>query len=177
MRKKILIYGLISGVICITWPLVFMSMGADFSYEMSELLGYLTMILAFSMVVVAVKNVRDKELNGFITFGKALKVGILVTLVASTVYVVIWLIYYYGTGNKDCIEKAMAHYMEELQKSGTSPDKVAKEAKQMKEYAKMYENPFFNALFTYMEILPVGVLVSLISAAFLRRKPKAAGVE
>lgn len=172
MRKKILVYGSIAGLICIAWPLGFMSFGTTISVENSELFGYLTMIIAFSMIAVAVKSVRDKDLGGSITFWRALKTGLLTTLVASTVYVGIWLIYYYSTGDNSCFDQHIANYFEEMRKSGASAAAIAKEQKEMEEFMMMYQNPFFNALITYTEILPVGILVSLITAIVLRRKPK-----
>lgn len=38
----------------------------------------------------------------------------------------------------------------------------------------MYRNPLYNAGMTFMEIFPVGLVVSLVSAAFLRKKATAA---
>ena len=40
----------------------------------------------------------------------------------------------------------------------------------MKNFAQMYRNPFVNVGMTFLEPLPVEVLVSLISAAMLSRK-------
>jgi hypothetical protein len=45
--------------------------------------------------------------------------------------------------------------------------------KEMADFSVMYKNPFVNAGMTYMEILPVGLLVSLISALILKRKTAA----
>jgi hypothetical protein len=35
---------------------------------------------------------------------------------------------------------------------------------------RMYKNPFFNAMMTYIEILPAGLIVTLISSLILKRK-------
>lgn len=40
----------------------------------------------------------------------------------------------------------------------------------MADFASMYKNPFFNALITYTEILPVGLIVTIISALILKKK-------
>jgi hypothetical protein len=42
-------------------------------------------------------------------------------------------------------------------------------SKEMANFAVMYKNPFFNAMMTYMEILPVGLVVTLISSLILKR--------
>jgi len=34
----------------------------------------------------------------------------------------------------------------------------------------LFKNPFFTAIMTYAEILPVGLVVALISALILKRK-------
>jgi hypothetical protein len=121
---------------------------------------------------VAVKNSRDKYNGGFISFGKALKIGLLITLVASTIYVVVWMIdYYYFI--PDFFDKYAAHILTKLKASGASAAEMQKQAAAIQGYRQMYQNPLFNALFTYLEILPVGVVVSLISAFALKRRPNA----
>jgi phage shock protein PspC (stress-responsive transcriptional regulator) len=36
----------------------------------------------------------------------------------------------------------------------------------------MYKNPVYVVLMTFLEVLPVGILISLIAAFVLKRKPK-----
>jgi ethanolamine transporter EutH len=173
MGKNVLIFGLIAGFISVAWFLGMIFLGEEcIGMENGMLYGYLIMLLAFSMIVVAVKNYRDKHLNGFISFGKAFKMGFLISLVASSVYVLVWLCYYYGS-DSDFIEQYSAYMIEELRKSGESQAVIDQQIKEMADFSKMYENPFFNAMVTYMEILPVGLLVSLITAlVMMKRKPK-----
>jgi hypothetical protein len=127
------------------------------------------MLLAFSLVFVGVKQYRDKFNAGQISFGKAFRIGFFIVLVASTMYVVAWLFNYYLL-MPDFLEKYSAHMLEEMKAQGASAEKIQKESKEMASFAKMYQNPFFNALMTYVEILPVGVVVTLISAMILKRK-------
>jgi Protein of unknown function (DUF4199) len=173
MGKNVLIFGLISGFISVAWFLGMLFVGEEcIGMENGMLYGYLIMLLAFSMIVVAVKNYRDKQLNGFISFGKAFKMGFLISLVASSIYVLVWLCYYFGS-DSDFIEQYSAYMIEELRKSGESQAVIDQQIKEMADFSKMYDNPFFNAMVTYMEILPVGLLVSLITALVLmKRKPK-----
>jgi len=37
--------------------------------------------------------------------------------------------------------------------------------------AKYYDNVLFNSAITFMEVFPVGLIMTLVSAAILRRKP------
>ena len=47
----------------------------------------------------------------------------------------------------------------------------------MKKFKEMYENPFFNAAITFTEPFPVGLIITLISAAILRKKARRQGAE
>src|ERR1700735_201744 len=93
MKKLIFTYGIIGGLVPATWFLISEGLLPDsVSLNIRLWLGYTSMIVAFATIFVAVKKYRDNFGGGIITFGKALKIGLLVTLVASTLYVVVWLI-------------------------------------------------------------------------------------
>ena len=128
------------------------------------------MLLAFSLIFVGTKITRDKYNGGFISFGKAFRVGLFITLIAATIYVLVWLIDYY-IFIPDFADKYAAQAVKKLQESGATAEAIAKKAKEMEDFSRMYKNPFFNTLITYSEIVPVGLLVSLISAFILKKKP------
>jgi len=133
------------------------------------LIGYASMLIAFSLVFVGIRNYRDKFNEGVTSFGKAFKTGIVIVLIASTICVVAWLIDYFFF-IPDFMEKYSAHTLDELKAGGASQIEIDKQAKEMANFAKMYKNPFFNAMMTYVEILPVGLIVTLISSLILKRK-------
>lgn len=173
MKKNILIYGLIAGAIVSSVMLFSMNYlshcNGNIDYDSSMFIGYASMLIAFSFVFVGTRNYRDKYNQGVIGFGKAFKIGVLITLIASTVYVISWLICYFFF-IPDFMEKYAAHSLEQLKASGASPAEINKQTEEMASFAKMYKNPFFNALVTYAEILPVGLIVAVISSLVLKRK-------
>ena len=173
MKKNIIIYGLIAGIIVSTLMLFSVNSISHtegiVDYNTSLLIGYASMLIAFSLVFVGIRNYRDKYNEGVISFGKAFKIGIMMTLIASTIYVVAWLIDYFFF-IPDFAEKYCAHTLDKLKAGGASQIEIDKETKEMANFARMYKNPFFNAMMTYVEILPVGLIVTLISSFILKRK-------
>jgi hypothetical protein len=128
--------------------------------------------VAFSMIFVGVKNYRDKHNSGTITFGKSLKIGLLITLVASTIYVIVWQIDYYFF-IPDFYEKYSAHIIRDMKAHGATQAQIQQQIAVNKSNGEMYRNPLFNAMYTYIEILPVGLIMSLLAALILKRKPNA----
>jgi len=173
MKKNILIYGLIAGIVVSTLMLFSVNSlshrEGNFDYNTSLIIGYASMLIAFSLVYVGIRNYRNKYNAGVISFGKAFRTGILMVLIASTIYVIAWLIDYFFF-IPDFMEKYSAHTIDQLKASGASQAEIDKQAQEMANFARMYKNPFFNALMTYAEILPVGLVVTLISALVLKRK-------
>ncbi len=174
MKKIILICGLIGGLISISWYIFSVQIfKLDMSMNERLFFGYASMVLAFSLIFVGVKNFRDNYNEGIISFGKALKVALLITAVASTVYVVIWLIdYFFFT--PDVMAKYAASMLADLKAKHTSQAHIDKEMAEITQYAKMYRNPFLNAMMTYAEIVPVGIVISFIAALILKNNPKPA---
>lgn len=173
MKKIIIINGLIAGII-VSFLMLFSVTYAshckgNVDYESSMMIGYATMLIGFSLVFVGIRNYRDKYNAGVISFGTAFKIGIMITLIASTIYVVCWLIdYFYFI--PDFMDKYSAHMLDKLKASGASQVEIDKQAQQMASMGKLYKNPLFNAMMTYLEILPVGLVVTLISSLILKRK-------
>lgn len=138
-------------------------------FEGSMVVGFASMLLAFSFIFVAVKTQRDKFQNGVISFGQAFKTGLIMALITSTVYVLVWLLCYY-VFVPDFMEQFTNYSLEKLRASGASAAEIADETATQQKDIDMYKNPFFVILFTYIEILPIGILVSLIAALILKRK-------
>jgi hypothetical protein len=173
MKKNILIYGLIAGAVVSILMLFNVNYishcEGNVDYDTSLLIGYASMLIAFSLVFVGIRNYRNKYNGGVISFGKAFKTGILIVLIASTIYVAAWLIAYFFF-MPDFAEKYSAQMLNELKASGASQLDIDKETKEMANLVRMLKNPFFNAMMTYAEILPVGLVVTLISSLILKRK-------
>jgi hypothetical protein len=131
--------------------------------------GFTVMILAFSSIFVAIKNYRDKFNQGEITFGKAFKIGILISLIASTCYVVMWLVVYYNFV-PDFMDKYSAFEIKNIQAKGLNAAETTKEIADINNMKEMYKNPIVVVLFTYLEIFPVGLIITLLSALILKRK-------
>jgi hypothetical protein len=173
MKKNILIYGLIAGVVVATLMLINVNYvshcAGNVDYNTSMLIGYASMLVAFSLVFVGIRNYRDKFSGGTISFGKAFKIGILMVLLASTVYVAAWMIDYY-VFIPDFMEKLAASSIAELKVKGASQLEIAKQTKDMADMVEMLKNPFIHAAVAYTEILPVGLIVTTISSLILKRK-------
>jgi len=169
MKKVILVYGIIAGLIVAGMMLFstsyYCSKG-DFDHGL--IYGYTAMIIAFSMIFVGVKSFRDKHNGGTIHFGKAFKIGLFISLIASTIYVISWLINYYCF-MPDFMDKYAAVMVAKAQASGITGDKLAKKTAEIAQMKEWYKNPVFVILMTYAEILPVALVVTLISALILKR--------
>lgn len=96
MKKIVLTFGLIIGtILCANMIVMVNMMYGDTVFKGNDIVGYTALIVLFSLIFFGVRNYRNRQLNGAISFGRAFKIGALIAFVASTMYVVIWLFYYY----------------------------------------------------------------------------------
>jgi len=171
MKKTIWLYGIIAGTILALGIFLTAVYNTHIDFDKSMYFGYAMMLLAFSLTFVGIKNYRDKYNDGIISFGKAFRIGFFITLIASTMYVIAWLIDYY-IFIPDFADKYAAHMLEKLKATGASAAEINRQATAMESFKTMYKNPLFNILLTYSEVIPVGLVISLICALVLRKKTK-----
>jgi hypothetical protein len=173
MRKIVLTAGLVSGgfLAAMMAVMIPLHMSGRVGFEHGELIGFSTMILSFLSVFVGIRAYREDVGDGAISFGKAFKIGILITLIACAVYVVCWQIVYWGFF-PDFLDKYQAHAIAKAREAGESVAAIRKMESDMASFAKLYANPLFNVAVTFLEVFPVGLIETLVSAAILRRRSR-----
>ena len=173
MKKVVLIFGLISGLISsammfLTMPLI---NNGTIDHKNGYVVGYTSIVLSLLLVFFGIRAYRENS-GGTISFGRGVAVGLLITLISCVFYVVSWEIIYY-TMMPDFVDKWSAHQVKELREKGAPESAIAAKKKEMAEMKVMLDNPLINAAFTFIEPFPVGLLMTLVSAAILRRRTPA----
>lgn len=173
MKRIVLTFGLIAGAILSAMMAITMPFHDQIGPNNGMVIGYTTMVLAFLLVFFGIRSYRDTVGAGKISFSRALGVGLLIMLIASACYVVTWEIIYFNF-LPDFGEKYAAHAVESLRNSGKPPAQIQQEIDQMTKMMTLYKNNiFFNLAITFSEPLPVGLIMTVISALILRkREPK-----
>jgi hypothetical protein len=168
MTRIIALYGTIAGLI-VAVPMVWLmlSMKPGTSMEGGAIYGFLTMIIALTAVFLGVKQYRDKVLGGAIKFGPALLLGLGISAVASLFYTVGWEISLAYT-DFDFAEVYSKSLQDKARAEGASDEELRKMMAQANSFAEKYKNPLFRMSVTFLEMFPVGILISLISAGLLR---------
>ena len=169
MKKNILVFGLLAGVILTGYIFSINLLSKIFhGHVANAVAGYTSMIIAFFFIYVATRNFRDKYNDGVISFGQACWIGLGISLIGSTIYVGVWLIDYYCF-MPDFMDQYAAALTLKAQHSGLSPAALAKRLAEIDNMSRMYKNPVMVVLMTYLEVLPVGIVISLITALIVRK--------
>lgn len=167
MLRTILKYGVISGLVVGGFELVtFVVFSGMPPLKYGMVIGYTTMLIALSAVFVGIKHHRDVDRGGVIGFWPALGVGLGVSFIAGIFYVAAWEAVQAMTHMDFASSYAQAIIASEKAK-GASAQTLAKLTADMETFKVQYANPMYRLPMTFVEIFPVGVLVSLISAALL----------
>ena len=171
MKKIVLRYGILSGFILMSLSAVVLPlcMNGVVNFDHQEIFGYTAMVLSFLLVFFGVRKYRDTVGGGAIGFGKAVQVGLLISLVTCAMYVIGWEIAYFNFF-PHFLDNYNAHALAKMRAGGASEAAIRAQAAQMADLAKRYQNPLFNSALTFLEVFPVGLVVTLVSAGILRRK-------
>jgi hypothetical protein len=169
MKKTVLVFGLISGAVSAGMMLATLPFLTSLGFDKAEIIGYTSIVLSALVVFFGVRSYRDNVGDGRLTFGRGFTVGLLITLVSCACYVATFEILYFklmpGFG-----EKYAAYMVEQVRASGAGPQQIEQTARQAQAFKQMYDNPLINAALTFVEPFPIGLVVTAISAAILRKR-------
>ena len=169
MGKIVLTFGLISGAIISVLMTVNASLADRIGFDKAVITGYATMVAGFLMIYFGVRAYRDNVAGGSITFGRAFKAGLLITLIASTCYVASWE-FLSRRLMPDFADRYAAATLAQAREEGKSAEEVAAMERQMGQFLESYQNPLVRIAWTYLEPLPVGLIFTLVTAGLLRRR-------
>ncbi|MBC3845992.1 DUF4199 domain-containing protein [Winogradskyella echinorum] len=143
-------YGLITGFVIFTLHLVFGIENLD--YSTNEILGYISIFLSLSFIFFGIKHYRDRINNGVISLGKAIVIGILISLLVGLGIAIADFIY-----TKFIDPSFFSNYEQQLIDQGKAEDII-----------KMTSTS--AALFMLALVTIIGFIISLISGLILQRK-------
>jgi hypothetical protein len=170
MKKTTIKYGLIAGgILSVLMGINIIIMKDAKNLAIAEIFGYTSMLIALSAIFIGIKKYRDEYLGGTISYLQAFKVGILITLIASVIYVISWAVLS-EIFIPDFHQKYSEYYLKNLEENGASLTELNDAKIQIAYYQEKFKNPLFRWLMSFLEIFPVGLVMTLIASFFHKRK-------
>lgn len=170
MKKTVLKFGMYAGITIVLLFLLSYTLLSDLSFSYQEIIGYTSMIISLSFVFIGIKSYRDKELGGSISFGKALGLGMLISLVPALLF-----------GLFDAVYVAFIYpeffdeyyvYMEQEYRAEYSGAELAAKLDQMNSMKGVMDTPVATFILMFITVLLLGFVMSLISSFALRKADK-----
>jgi hypothetical protein len=174
MRRIIWINGLIGGAVIISLFFIFNALSPveNCDYSKSMVMTYAAMVVGFTSIFFGIKTYRDKDLGGSISFGKAFLIGLYISLIASAVYAIGWQAFSHllMPGHMEAYGSCD---IENFKQEGHTALEIAKKEADTKQMLETLKNPILGPLMIFsVEIFPVGLAISLLCAAILKRQPQ-----
>ena len=168
MKKIVIRFGIYSSVtICVLFLLAWF-LGDGLDYSTQEIIGYASMVVSLCFVFLGIKHFRDKENNGFVSFGQALLIGILISLMAALAFGFLDLIYIEYI-NPEFMEEYYSRNLADL-KASLPPAEFEQQSAALEAQKEMFMNPWMSFLVMSLTVFVIGFIISLISALILQRK-------
>jgi len=171
MKRTILIFGLISGVISSLMMVSTLPFLDKIGATKGAVVGYTAIVLSFMLVFFGIRSYRENVGNGEITFGTAFLVGIGITLISCVFYVATWEIIYFKF-MPNFMDNYGSSTIENLRAAGATAEVIQRKINEYSQLRENLKNPLYNSAMTFLEPFPVGLLITLISAGILRKKRK-----
>jgi hypothetical protein len=170
MKTAVLKFGIISGLIFSTMVIIMILLeGGSGNFESGQGFNYLFMVGAYSMVFFGIREYRDKKLAGIISFNQAFRTGLLIVLIGAVFYTATWIIYQHFI-DQDFTTRYTEYMVEQMKSSGKSTEQINSEVEAFRKNMAEYNNPATRAVYTFLEIFPLGLLISVLCALLMKKK-------
>lgn len=171
MRSVVLKYGIISGLCMAVLLFVAIPIAPKVGYDIVGMALFIGKIASFIPIYFAIRYYRKTEGKGLLTFFKGFNIGILIVVISCLLYALSWIILYYWVA-PDFPDKYFQDFIIQFKLHGATPKDIATAQAQFEESRKILANPFINFARAFTdEQLEYGIILTLIFAVILRKKP------
>ena len=168
MKKSVLKFGLFSSLTLLILFTIQFSIEDKLNYSSSEVFGYVSIVLALIFIYFAIKHYRDAINNGTVSFGKALLIGALVSLLAGLTFGIINYVYVEVINPEFMTEYYDA--MVEKARTSMNTEEFQIKLQAMEAEKALFSNSIISSLVMSATVLIIGFIISLISGLMLQRK-------
>lgn len=173
MKTSVIKFGVISGVIFTAMVILMVILeGGTGNFEAGQGLNYLFMVAGYSMVFFGIREYRDKKLNGIISFNAAFRTGLLIVIIAALLYTITWVVYQHYV-DKEFTDRYTEFVIDKIKSGNKSQEQIEAEIETFTKNMKEYNSPFTRGIYTFLEIFPLGLLISVLCALLMRKKVSA----
>jgi hypothetical protein len=154
-------YGITAGLALSVYTLLLFLLGLD----KSSAFGFIIYVILLSGMILSVKEIRDNEMNGFITFGEAWRKGLLISVYSGIVYA--FFMYIHLTFiNEGYIEEMVIQAEEAYEEIGMSSTQIDDIMKVL----RMVYQPSLLSIGALIGNIIMGLILALIPAMIFKRE-------
>ena len=172
MKKTVLRYGAYAAVwefiiFVLIWVIVWLF---NPSHQIQGYVGWANLLCPLLFIYFGIRYYRDQVNGGHISFGKAIKLGLLIVILPAVAFALVETTYvlYINPGFYENVSK---YDIEEYRKA-LSPDKFAIKLKEINQQLEMEKSPVYNFVTMFFMVGALGIIVAVISSLMLMTKAK-----
>lgn len=167
-------WGLIMGIVYVIFSLISNMLGIQAgaggggmaSAGIGLLLNSLLFLVTLAILYLALKEIREEELDGFLNLGQAIRKGMKIALIAGLILAVYMLLYAY------VIDPHMMDKAAEAMEATWDKMNVPEEQREMsRKIAMIFMHPLILAPMSIIWVAFWGLIKSLIAGSMLKKDP------
>lgn len=141
----------------------------DLDFDTMAIFGYASMVLSLLFVFFGIKHFRDHVNDGKVTLGKAIIIGLLISLFAAVGFGIVDYIYTTSI-NPDFAIEYKDYTITQLQEANLSAEELKTKTDELEASMGMMSSPTVLAFIMFATVMIIGFIISLISGLILQRK-------
>ncbi len=161
--KNFIKYGLFAALAAIFFSLITYVTGLN-RQEWFSYVGFISILIPIYFISTGIKVKRDRELQGFISYGKAFNEGMIISFIQSLIYSAYSYVYFLFI-DPGIIDFQKQKTIEKWQEQGMDEAQIEK----MLGFSEMWMNPTAFTITSFFVTILVGIVISLIAAAILKK--------